>query len=225
MNSETADPREIILIKTGELALKGLNRGTFEAILLKNLRHRLSGLGGFRFRKAQSTIYAEPLDSGIDMEEAARRVSEVFGLAAYSLARVTGKNMDDILEASADFLGGELNEAQTFKVEAKRSDKSFELKSPEICDIAGRYILDRFSHLKVDVHNPDAVVFIEIRDFGAYIHSRQHAGAGDTGRLGRALRPADFGYRFSGCGIYDGKARHLVSCILFSALYKRARRA
>ena len=217
MNSETADPREIILIKTGELALKGLNRGTFEAILLKNLRHRLSGLGGFRFRKAQSTIYAEPLDSGIDMEEAARRVSEVFGIAAYSLARVTGKNMDDILEASADFLGGELNEAQTFKVEAKRSDKSFELKSPEICDIAGRYILDRFSHLKVDVHNPDAVVFIEIRDFGAYIHSRQHAGAGGmpVGSGGHAALLISGGIDSPVAGYMMAKRGISLSCIHF----------
>jgi thiamine biosynthesis protein ThiI len=179
MYSETSSsPREIILIKAGELVLKGLNKGTFEDILLKNLRHRLSGIGEFRLRKAQSTIYVEPIGNNIDMEQAAHSVSEVFGIAAYSVARVAEKNMDDILRSAADFMKDELLAARTFKVEAKRSDKSFELKSPEICAMAGGYLLKQFPHLKVDVKNPDALVVIEIRDFGAYIHPRQSAGAG-----------------------------------------------
>ena len=177
-SDKTTSPREIILVKAGELALKGLNKSAFEDMLIKNLRRSLSGAGEFRFRKAQSTIYIEPEDSGADIEEAARRVSKVFGIAAYSIARVAEKKMDDILRAAAEFMEEELLSARTFKVVAKRSDKSFELKSPEICDIAGRYLLGRFPHLKVDVHDPEALVVIEIRDFGAYIHSRQHTGAG-----------------------------------------------
>ena len=95
--------------------------------------------------------------------------------------------MDDI-PAAAEFMEEELLSARTFKVVAKRSDKSFELKSPEICDIAGRYLLGRFPHLKVDVHDPETLVVIEIRDFGAYIHSRQQTGAGGmpVGSGGRA---------------------------------------
>ncbi|MDD4413073.1 MAG: tRNA 4-thiouridine(8) synthase ThiI [Oscillospiraceae bacterium] len=179
MNSKSTDaPRRVILIKAGELALKGLNRGTFEAILLKNLNHRLSSLGEFRMRKAQSAIFVEPLRNDIDIEEAARRVSEVFGIAAYSVAEVTEKKIDVILEAAADFLGKELLSVSTFKVEAKRSDKSFPLTSPEICEKAGEFLLERFPHLKVDVHHPQALAVIEIRDFGAYIHSRQLPGAG-----------------------------------------------
>ena len=179
MNSEaTNPPRDILLIKTGELVLKGLNRGTFEAILMKNLRYRLHSLGEFKIRKAQSAFFVEPASGQIDMTEAARRVSEVFGIAAYSSARVTGKSMDAILETAADYLGRELLASRTFKVEAKRSDKAFSLKSPEICEQAGEYLLNRFPHLKVDVHNPEALVVIEIRDFGAYIHSRQLPGAG-----------------------------------------------
>lgn len=177
MNSNDK-PREILLLKSGELVLKGLNKGTFEAILLKNLRYRLSSLGEFNIRKAQSTIFVEPADSGTDMGEAAQRVSEVFGIAAYSRARVTEKNMDSILENAADFLERDLLDAHTFKVDARRSDKSFSLTSPEICERAGEYLLDRFPNLKVDVHNPEALVVIEIRDFGAYIHSRQLPGAG-----------------------------------------------
>lgn len=170
--------REILLIKTGELVLKGLNRGTFEAILIKNLRHRLRSLGEFLIRKAQSTIFVEPQDEGIDMHEASRRVGEVFGIAAYSLARVTDKDMNAIWEAAADFLGDELRAARTFKVEARRSDKAFPFNSPEICAQTGEYLLNRFPHLTVDVHHPEVVVMVEIRDFGAYVHSRQLPGAG-----------------------------------------------
>ncbi len=215
MNS--AIPHEILLIKTGELALKGLNRGTFEAILIKNLRHRLSGLGEFRIRKAQSTIYAEPVKDGMDMEEAAKRVSQVFGISAYSLARVAPKNMDDILEAAADFLGDELQAARTFKVEAKRSDKSFALKSPEICGQAGEYLLGRFPHLKVDVHNPDTYVYIEIRDFGAYIHARQKSGAGGmpVGSGGHAALLISGGIDSPVAGYMMAKRGISLSCIHF----------
>jgi len=174
----TTSPQDIILIKAGELVLKGLNKGTFEDILLKNLRRRLAGVGEYRFSKAQSTIYVKPVDSGFDMDEALKRVSRVFGIAAYSVARTAEKNMDDILRNTVDFMRDKLLNAKTFKVEAKRSDKSFELKSPEICAAAGRHILRQFPHLKVDVHNPDVLIVIEIRDFGAYIHSRQLDGAG-----------------------------------------------
>jgi len=174
----TTSPQDIILIKAGELVLKGLNKGTFEDILLKNLRRSLAGVGEYRFSKAQSTIYVKPVDSGFDMDEALKRVSRVFGIAAYSVARTAEKNMDDILRNTVDFMRDKLLNAKTFKVEAKRSDKSFELKSPEICAAAGRHILRQFPHLKVDVHNPDVLIVIEIRDFGAYIHSRQLDGAG-----------------------------------------------
>ncbi|HPU58335.1 MAG TPA: THUMP domain-containing protein, partial [Candidatus Avimonas sp.] len=132
----TTSPQDIILIKAGELVLKGLNKGTFEDILLKNLRRSLAGVGEYRFSKAQSTIYVKPVDSGFDMDEALKRISRVFGIAAYSVARTAEKNMDDILRNTVDFMRDKLLNAKTFKVEAKRSDKSFELKSPEICAAA-----------------------------------------------------------------------------------------
>ena len=170
--------KEILLLKDGEIVLKGLNRRSFEDVLKKNLKHALKSAGHFEITSAQSTIYVKPLDDDADLEKACEIVSRVFGIIAFSRAAVCEKTIESVLETAPKYLENQLKNIKTFKVEAKRSDKSFELKSPEICDIAGRYILDRFSHLKVDVHNPDAVVFIEIRDFGAYIHSRQHAGAG-----------------------------------------------
>ena len=124
------DEKEIILIKTGEIALKGLNKSTFEDVLVKNTKWRLHELGKFKFRKAQSTIYCEPQSDDIDMDEACRRVAKVFGIAAFSLARVAEKDFDDIVKETLDFLGEELEFAKTFKVEAKRADKNFPMKSP-----------------------------------------------------------------------------------------------
>ena len=176
--TEQYKPQEIILIKNGELALKGLNRRNFEEALMKNLRYRLRRAGEFTLRRAQSTIYIEPKNDYADMEEAADCVSRVFGIAAYSRARVTEKDISAIQEAAIDYLGDELAMAKTFKVEAKRADKSFPYTSPEISREVGGYVLSRYHHLKVDVHNPDLLIMVEVRDFGAYIHARQLPGAG-----------------------------------------------
>lgn len=170
--------KEIILIKNGELALKGLNRCTFEDIMIKNIKRRLKDLGKVEVKKAQSTIYIEPKEESFDFEEALERISLIFGIAAFSRACVCEKNMEDILSKSVSYLENTLKNAKTFKVEAKRSDKKFPLKSPEICRELGGVLLSRFDHLKVDVHNPDVVVNVEIRDFSAYVRAEQIAGAG-----------------------------------------------
>ena len=170
--------KELILIKLGEMVLKGLNRRTFEDVLMKNIRYRLADLGGFDIRIAQSTIYVTPKEPGADLEEAAERIGRIFGIAAFSRARVAEKNMDAILEAAEEYLEDELSEASTFKVETKRSDKKFPLNSPQISMETGGYLLEKFPHLTVDVHQPDVVVHVEIRDFGAYIHGTPLPGAG-----------------------------------------------
>ena len=121
----TTASREILLIKNGELALKGLNRGTFENVLLKNLRRRLAPLGSFRLQKAQSTIYIQPENPDADLDEACDRVSRVFGISAFSRARVVEKEMAAIREGAADYLQPALAGVRTFKVEARRSDKTF----------------------------------------------------------------------------------------------------
>ena len=171
-------PSEILLIKNGELALKGLNRRTFEEALMSNLRYRLRHYGEFLIRRAQSTIFIEPKNDYVDMEGAADAVSRVFGIAAFSRARVTEKNIDAIKEAAVAYLGDRLATAKTFKVEAKRADKAFPYKSPEISREVGGYVLSHYHHLKVDVHNPEVLIMVEIRDFGAYVHAQQMPGAG-----------------------------------------------
>ena len=170
--------REIILIKNGELALKGLNRHTFEDVMIKNIKMSIKSLGQVKITKAQSTIMVEPQCEDYDMDEAAKRIGKVFGIAAFSRACVAEKNMDDILAKAPDYLKGQLESANTFKVVAKRSDKAFEYKSPDICCMTGEALLNAYPHLTVDVHNPEVTVMVEIRDYGAYIHADQLPGAG-----------------------------------------------
>ena len=180
--------KEIILIKNGELALKGLNRSTFEDILIKNIRKRIKPLGEFEYRKEQSTVAVVPMDDYIDMDEVSDRISRVFGIAAYSRALQVEKNMDVILENAPKYLAEQLKNAKTFKVEGKRSDKKFPLKSPEISREVGGAILSAFPHLKVDVKNPEILVTIEIREKFAFIRGNQTKGAGGmpTGTAGKS---------------------------------------
>lgn len=180
--------KEIILVKNGELALKGLNRHTFEDILIGNMRRRLSDLGRFRFTLSQSTITAEPLGEDFDLDEAVERLTRVFGIAGLSRAAAVEKDMDTILSAAGEYLAAQLLAVKTFKVEAKRSDKKFPFNSPEICTELGGRLLEGFPHLTVDVHHPDLTVTVEIRDRFAYIHGNQIKGAGGmpVGSSGKA---------------------------------------
>jgi len=180
--------KEIILIKNGELALKGLNRRTFEDILMKNMRRRLEDLGSFKISPAQSTFTVEPLSEDVDLGEAFDRLSRVFGIAALSRAAAVEKDMEAILNTAGTYLKDQLSGASTFKVEAKRADKKFPLKSPEICMTLGGRILEEYPNLEVDVNNPDVTVFVEVRDKYAFIRGNQLKGAGGlpVGSSGRA---------------------------------------
>ena len=182
------DVQEILLIKNGELALKGLNRSTFESVLLKNLRHRLRPLGDFRLRTAQSTILIEPASPDIDLEEACARVSRVFGISAFSRARVAPKSMDAILAAALPYLESALQAARTFKVESRRADKQFPMNSIQISQYVGGE-LGQFFNVKADMHHPDLTVYVEIREKYAYIHTPSVPGAGGLpiGMGGRAV--------------------------------------
>lgn len=180
--------KEIILIKNGELALKGLNRATFEDILIKNIRKRIKSLGEFEYRKEQSTVSVIPMSDGIPMNEVSERVGRVFGIARYSRALQVPKNMEDITANAPKYLDDQLKFAKTFKVEAKRSDKKFPLTSPEISAEVGGAILSEFPHLRVDVRNPEIIVTIEIREKFAFIRGNQLKGAGGlpTGTAGKS---------------------------------------
>ncbi len=180
--------KEIILIKNGELALKGLNRSSFEDVLVKNLKYRLKDCGQFEIKKSQSTIMVDPQNDEFDFKSALDAVSKVFGIAAFSRAAAVEKDMDAIIANGVPYLAEALKNVKTFKVESKRSDKKFPLGSLEISAQFGGALLEKYHHLKVDVHNPDAVVVVEIREKYAYIRCGQYKGSGGmpVGTSGRA---------------------------------------
>lgn len=181
--------KEIILVKYGEMVLKGLNRRAFEDMLTKNIKRRLKSLGHFQLTSAQSTTYITPLDEDIDLEEVVERVGKIFGIAALCRACVCEKDFSDITEKAVEYLGGILETAKTFKVNAKRSDKAFPMKSPEICAELGGILLEKFPNLTVDVNNPEVTVTVEVRDTNAYVHAENIKGAGGlpVGTSGKAL--------------------------------------
>ena len=181
--------KEIILVKYGEMVLKGLNKRTFEDMLTKNIKRRLKSLGHFQLTSAQSTTYITPLDEDIDLEEVVDRVSKIFGIAALCRACVCEKDFSDITEKAIEYCGDVLSTAKTFKVNAKRSDKAFPMKSPEICAELGGVLLEKFHNLSVDVKEPDVIVTVEIRDTNAYVHAENIKGAGGlpVGSSGKAL--------------------------------------
>lgn len=170
--------KEIILIKIGEIVLKGLNRRTFEDVLIKNIKRALYSVGEFDVRNSQSTIYLTPKSDDINLDEACEKIGKVFGIAAFSRACVAPKNMDSIKEYALEYLKGDLEYAKSFKVEAKRADKRFPLKSPEISKELGGFLFESFENLNVDVHNPEVTVTVEIREEGAYIRAGVEMGAG-----------------------------------------------
>lgn len=181
--------KEIILVKFGEMALKGLNKKTFEDMLKKNIKRRIKSLGRFELTSAQSTIYITPMDNDADMAEVVERVGKIFGIAALCRACVCEKEFGDIAEKAVEYSEEALSGAKTFKVNAKRSDKAFAMKSPEICAELGGIILEKFPHLSVDVKNPDVTVTVEVRDTNAYVHSENIKGAGGlpVGSSGKAM--------------------------------------
>ena len=180
--------KEVILIKLGEIVLKGLNRRNFEDKLIKTIRHRISKIGNFEIKNVQSTIYLIPQDEDSDFEELNEKVGKIFGISRYSRAAQCEKDLDEIKNTAVEYLKDELLKASTFKVESKRSDKKFPLKSPEISALVGGYISEKYPHIKVDVHNPDITVTVEVRDFGAYVRGESLPGAGGipVGTGGRA---------------------------------------
>ncbi len=170
--------KEIVLAKIGELVLKGLNRKSFENILLKNIKRRLQQIGRTEIKYAQSTIYIEPLDSNILLDDIVDAISKIFGIVSIAKAAVVEKNMNQIEKIACEYLKEQLDSASTFKVETKRADKKFHLKSPEISAQVGGAILKKFPHIKVNVHSPDIIVTVEIRDFAAYVRGNAIKGAG-----------------------------------------------
>ncbi len=181
--------KEILLCKYGEIVLKGANRKYFEDTLVKEMRYRAQNFGKFSITNVQSTMTIEPQDDFADLDgmfEAARRL---FGIAAVSRAAVAEKTMEDIMAVAKAYIPAFLEGKRTFKVESKRSDKTFPLSSPEISREVGGAILSACPRMRVDVHDPDVTVRVEVRERAAYLHAGQFKGAGGlpVGTNGKGL--------------------------------------
>ena len=170
--------KEIILCKYGEIVLKGANRGYFEDMLCKTLRRRAAAYGNFTVSRSQSTIVIEPQDDFADLDGMFHAASRVFGIVALDRAAVCEKNMDDIRAVTKQYIPQFLEGKRTFKVEGKRSDKRFPLDSMQIAREIGGTVLSVCPRMKVDVHNPEVTVRVEIREHAAYVHAGQCPGAG-----------------------------------------------
>ncbi|MBQ4323602.1 MAG: tRNA 4-thiouridine(8) synthase ThiI, partial [Clostridia bacterium] len=169
---------EVILMKLGEVVLKGLNRRKLEDLLLKNIRTALRGCGNVNVRNSQSTMFVEFLDNEPDLDLAETALKRVFGIMNLVRAYRGDYDWETLKAQTAEYVAPALNRAKTFKVDARRSDKKYPMASPQICMDMGEHLLNEFPHLTVDVHHPDVVVSIEIRDGFSYIHTNPEKGAG-----------------------------------------------
>ena len=181
--------REIMLLKQGEMVLKGLNRRGFEEKLMGNAKRRLRKYGAFKVYTRQSATYVEPQDESCDFEGAWQAMGKLFGVAGLCRARACPKDKDAIVACAKEYLGDKLRAAKSFKVESKRADKTFPMTSIQLSQYVGGELHDAFPHLTVDVHHPELTVHVEVRDYEAFVHADPEEGAGGlpVGMGGRAL--------------------------------------
>lgn len=168
---------DIILLKLGEIVLKGLNRRSFEQKLTANVRRRLAPIGKFRVYCLQSIIYVEGED-GADMDTAFEALKKVFGVISLTRAAACEKDKDAIAKLAIEYLREDMLRAKSFKVETRRSDKAFPMTSIELSQYVGNALSDAYEDIEVDVHDPELVVHIEVRDLAAYVHAMPVHGAG-----------------------------------------------
>ena len=209
--------KEMFLLKLGEIVLKGANRRTFEESLKKNVRRTVSHFGAFKVYIMQSTVYVEPQSEDCDLDGAWEACGHVFGVSSMCRCRACGKDLDAIYQAVVDYLGDELSVQRSFKVESKRSDKTFPLNSIQISQEIGGRLAEAFPQVAVDVHKPSYVVNVEVRDFAAYIHGPAQPGAGGlpTGTGGRAAVLLSGGIDSPVAGYMIAKRGVELECIHF----------
>lgn len=169
---------EMLLLKLGEVVLKGLNRRSFEDKLVTNVRRRMKRCGSFQVYVRQSTIYVEPQKEDCDMEAALAAARQVFGVVSVVRAVPCEKTVEAIVSTAKEYLAEEFARVRTFKVESRRADKNFRLNSIQISQEVGGDLAEAFPQVAVDVHHPDLTVHVEIREKYAYVHGPAMPGAG-----------------------------------------------
>lgn len=179
--------KEVLLLKCGEIVLKGLNRKKFEDRLLGNLKRRLKPIGGCTVTMRQSVICVEIPDEA-DGDAVMEAVRRVFGIALICRAAVCEKTLEAMQETAERYLADQIAAAHSFKVETKRADKRFPMTSVQVSQRLGGEIAEKYPHLKPDMHTPELTIHFEIRDQYAFVHAGPEPGAGGmpVGTNGRA---------------------------------------
>ena len=169
---------DILLLKPGELFLKGLNKRFFEEKLMNNLRRRLKHVGKFEVSCRQSTFYVEARDDESDLDAALEAAKQVFGFATVTRAAACEKDKDVIAQKAIEYLRDDMLSVSTFKVETKRSDKRFPLTSIELSQYVGGLLAEAYPNAHAEMHDPELTVHLEVREMAAYVHAKPQPGAG-----------------------------------------------
>ena len=169
---------DIILLKLGEIVLKGLNKRYFEQKLVQNVKRRLLPLGDFDVACMQSTIYVEPRDERCDVDAAMEAMQKVFGAASVVRAAGCDKTPEAMAAKAVEYMADAMRAAKSFKVETKRADKAFPMTSIQISQYVGGELAEAYPDTAVDVHDPELTVHVEVRETRAYIHEAPCPGAG-----------------------------------------------
>ena len=180
---------QAFLVKYGEIGLKGNNRHIFENALKNRIMDSLRPLGEYIVVREQGRIFVE-CPQGYDYEDTVEALGRVFGVTGFCPVKVVETTeWETVKQATGDFVEEMYPQKNfTFKVAAKRADKQYPITSPEICAKVGEYLLSRFEGISVDVHEPQEVITVEIRN-RAYIYSKVLAGPGGmpVGTAGKAM--------------------------------------
>ena len=171
--------QNILIVRCGEVALKGMNKPYFERMLVDRIRNNLKAFRGVDVRRSEGLIFVRA-DKELDIQAIIKEISKVFGVASISKAVEAPSELDAIGAEAVDYMKGLIAERgiHTFKVEAKRADKNFPVKSPEIGRIIGAKVLIGCKVLKVDVHNPDVLLHVDVRHDRSYIYEGKIPGFG-----------------------------------------------
>ena len=170
----------IFIVRCGEVALKGMNKPYFERMLVERIKKLLKKFDGISVKRQEGLIFVRA-DGALNKQEIIHEISKVFGVASISPAVECESTMESIGEAAVKYmLESAVDERgiKTFKVEAKRADKNFPVKSPEIGRQIGAVVLKGCKVLKVDVHHPDCLLFVDVRHDKSYIYQDKIAGFG-----------------------------------------------
>ena len=170
--------RDIILLKQGEMVLKGLNKHRFDQRLQANIRYRIRDCGKFKVYSRQSIVYVEPADDNADVDAAFEALKTVFGIITLTRAASCEKTKEAVTALAVEYLRDAMQSAGSFKVETRRGDKSFPMTSIELSQYVGGELSEAYPDVRVDVHNPELTVNIEIRDYAAFDHGASVPGAG-----------------------------------------------